>query len=133
MTTEAVAPATETAAPPQTIGETVLKLDPKERSLQMIVYKIDGRAGSVRFSKSLFPKGGTPETITFPGGIFGVAPTERPKETPEERKARLAARPKPTQAERIARLEKKLAKMRAQTEVEAAVAAEAAQPVGAGA
>lgn len=95
----------ETVATP-TLTLTRKPATPKALSIQ---YGIDGRRGSVRFSKSLFAT--APDTITIPV-IDGMAEVKR-KETKEERKARLQAMPKKTAAEKLAALEKKAERLRA--------------------
>lgn len=108
-----------------------LKLDAKERSTIMVVYLAQGRPGSVRFSKTLFPDMNPPAEITLPGNVFAQIRTPRAAETKEQRKARLAAKPKPTAAEKLARLEKKLEKLRAAAAATSAPQGEqAAQPQG---
>jgi hypothetical protein len=72
-----------------------------------LVYRIEGRPRSVQFtSKTLFNKDAVPATLRLVGEI--AAP--RPKETPEERKARLKAI---TPAERPAKMEERVARMKA--------------------
>jgi rRNA maturation protein Rpf1 len=73
----------------------------------------DGRPGSVQFLRTAFPEQ-VPETITMSGDF--AEKTERvakAKETPEERKARLANLPKLTLAEKVAKAEERAAKLRA--------------------
>lgn len=74
---------------------------------QTVVFGIDGRRGSIRFSKTLFTT--TPDQIV--ANIDGLA-GPKVKETKEERKARLATQPKKTDADRLAILEAKTARMR---------------------
>jgi hypothetical protein len=82
------------------------------------VYNIAGRKGSVQISsKALFDK--VPDTLT----LVGTFAAPKAKETPAERKARLAAI---TPAERLAKMEERLTKMRAK--LAAAPAAEKAVP-----
>jgi hypothetical protein len=72
-----------------------------------VQYGIDGRRGSVRFSKSLFEA--APETLTI--NVEGLA-APKVKETREERRARLKAMPKKTAAEKLAALEQRAARLR---------------------
>jgi hypothetical protein len=78
---------------------------------RLVIYNIEGRKGSVQFLSTLFggnqnDQGNPPETLTLTG-TFAAPPR---KETPEERKARLAAI---TPEQKLAAMEAKLAKMRA--------------------
>lgn len=73
----------------------------------------DGRAGSVQFLRSAFGET-VPNAISMEGDFAEkTAKAEKVKETPEERKARLAALPKPTLADRVKKAEEKAAKLRA--------------------
>lgn len=65
----------------------------------------------IRIPLAAFENKTAPETTEISGVVGGPRP-KRQAETPEERKARLAARPKPTPAEKVALLEKQLEKMR---------------------
>jgi hypothetical protein len=89
----------------RTMDITLSRNDAPRRS-NMVVYAIDGRKGSVRFSKTLFTN--APATLTLSNASF-AAP--KAKETKEERKARLAL---VTPAERVAKMEARLARMKAQ-------------------
>jgi hypothetical protein len=91
------------------IMETVtLTRKPSSAKSTSIQFGIDGRRGSVKFSKSLFAT--VPETIEV--NVDGLAEAKR-KETKEERKARLALQPKKTAAEKLAALEAKVARAKA--------------------
>lgn len=102
----------------ETIQNINLSRSDKQRSTQMVVYTVDGRPGSVRFSKTLFVNKAAPEKINAENfnTVFAGPRVPRAEETKEERKARIAAMPKPTAAEKVARLEAKLAKLRAKVE-----------------
>jgi hypothetical protein len=77
------------------------------RRSQMFVYGVEGRSGSIRFSKGLFVNQTAPATLTLSDAAFAGP---RVKETPAERKARRALI---TPAERLARMETRIAKMKA--------------------
>jgi len=81
----------------------------KTRKSTMAVYVAEGRSGSLRFAKSLFVGKQAPATLTLANDAFAGP---RVKETPEERKARMALLPKLTLAEKIAKREKELMAMR---------------------
>ena len=100
----------------------------KQRSTGMVVFLVEGRPGSVRFSKTLFKNQTAPETIAVDTDAFGFgeARVARTQETKEERKARLKALPKLTPAEKLARLEAKIEKMRTKVNATAAPALETA-------
>lgn len=123
-------PATETTAAPAEaapateagstkVMEITLKRSDKQRSTQMVVYTVDERPGSVRFSKTLFKDKAAPPEVTLQSDAFAGPKEPKRVETKEERKARLAALPKPTAAEKLARLEAKIAKLRPKVEAEA--------------
>src|SRR5690348_6317749 len=77
------------------------------RKGDLLVYSIDGRPGSVQFtSKALFNQDAVPATLR----LVGEFAPPKPKETPEERKARVKAI---TPAERLAKMEARIAKMKA--------------------
>lgn len=84
---------------------------------RLVIYNIEGRTGSVQFLSTLF--GGSKDSVGNPPaelelmGEFAPARVNKPKETAEERKARLAALPKLTPAERLAKMEEKVAKAKA--------------------
>lgn len=104
---------------------TLSRNDSPRRSL-MVVFTVEGRPGSVRFSKTLFVDQTAPPTLTLSDAAF-AAP--RVKETPAERKARLKALPKATPAERLVKMEVRLAKMKAKLAApQVATAAPAATP-----
>jgi hypothetical protein len=90
--------------------------DSPRRSL-MVVFTVNGRPGSVRFSKTLFANKQAPETLTLSDVAF-AAPKVR--ETPAERKSRLALLPKLTPAERLAKMEERIARMKAKLAAPAA-------------
>jgi hypothetical protein len=73
------------------------------------VYHIEGVRGSVKMSSTLF-SGDAPETLEI--DIPNLA-GPKAKETPEERKARLAVAPKLTPAEKLVKLEEKVARAKA--------------------
>ncbi len=70
---------------------------------RLVIFNIEGRTGCVQFLKTLFPKDAVPPTLTLTG-------TFATPETPEARKARLAAI---TPAERLAKMEERVTKMKA--------------------
>ena len=73
----------------------------------------DGRPGSVQFLRTAFGDN-IPETITMSGEFAEkTEKVAKAKETPEARKARLAALPKLTLAEKVAKAEARVAKMKA--------------------
>jgi hypothetical protein len=86
-----------------------------------------GAAVSIRIPVGAFPSKQPPQTLDVEG-LAGQR-EKRAAETPEQRKARLAAMPKPTLAEKIAKREASLAALRAKAEKEAA-GAQQAQPQG---
>jgi hypothetical protein len=73
----------------------------------LVFFKINDRSGLVQFHRSLFAD--IPATMT----LTGVFAAPKAKETPAERKARLALLPKLTPQEKLSKLEEKLAKMKA--------------------
>ena len=78
---------------------------------RLVIYNIEGRTGSVQFLSTLFggtqvSQGNPPEKLT----LSGTFAPPRAKETPEERKARLAAI---TPEQKLAAMEAKIAKMKA--------------------
>lgn len=78
----------------------------------------DGRAGSVQFLKTLFGDN-TPGALTLSGDSLSEAkPKAAPKvkETPAERKARMAMLPKLTPAQKLAKAEEKVAALRKKLE-----------------
>lgn len=90
------------------------------KSKRIVIYNIEGRTGSVQFLSTLFggdqkSEGNPPASLTLSGEFAEPKPKAAPrvKETPEERKARLAAMPKLTLAEKVAKAEKKAAALRA--------------------
>lgn len=91
-----------------------------------IPFTIEGRRGSVRFSKTLFAV--VPEKFEI--SLDGLAEVKQ-RETKEQRKARLALRPKKTKAEKIAAMEQKLAKAKAALEAEQAAPATTPETVNA--
>ena len=98
---------------------TLSRNDSPRRSL-MVVFTVEGRPGSIRFSKTLFVDQTAPASLTLSDAAF-AAP--KVKETAEARKARLKALPKATPAERLAKMEARLVKMKAQLAAPQAVAA----------
>ena len=111
-------------APPQTattrsmkMAELVLTRSTADRkSKRLVIYNFEGRKGSVQFLSTLFggdqkSVGNPPDKLTLIGE-FAEPKVAKPKETPEERKARLAALPKPTLAEKVAKAEERAAKLR---------------------
>lgn len=81
------------------------------RDQRLVIYNIEGRTGSVQFLSTLFggsqkDQGNPPERLT----LTGTFAPPKPKETAEERKARLAAI---TPEQRLAKLEQRVAKMKA--------------------
>lgn len=86
------------------------------KNKRLVIYNIEGRTGSVQFLSTLFggdqkSQGNPPEKLTL-SGEFAEPKQPKAKETPEERKARLAALPKPTLAEKVAKAEERAAKLR---------------------
>jgi len=76
---------------------------------RLVIFTVEGRPGSVQFFRTLFPMNAVPERLTLTGEF--AAP--KVKETPAERKARLALLPKLTPAQRLAKMEERVAKMKA--------------------
>ena len=90
---------------------TLVRSTAPRKDQRLVIYNIQGRTGSVQFLSTLFggsqtDQGNPPATLTLTGTF--AAP--KPKETPEERKARLKAI---TPAERLAKMEARVAKMKA--------------------
>ena len=79
------------------------------KDARLVIFNLEGRTGSVQFLKTLFNQDAIPATLTLTGEF--AAP--KVKETPAERKARLALLPKLTPAERVAKMEERLANMKA--------------------
>ena len=108
------------------VRSTAARKDPR-----LVIYNIEGRTGSVQFLSTLFggtqsSQGNPPEKLTLSGTF--AAP--KPKETPEERKARLAAI---TPEQKLSAMEVKIAKMKAKLAAPTAAApapkAEISKPV----
>lgn len=98
-----------------TMNLTLKRSDAARKGVRLVIYNFtDGRAGSVQFLRTAFPKDAVPDTITMEGDFAEYVPKEaKVKETAAERKARLAALPKLTLAEKVARAEKRTADLRA--------------------
>lgn len=112
--------------------ELVLTKSPAPRkSKRIVIYNIEGRTGSVQFLSTLFGgdqknEGTPPEKLTLSGEFAEPkVKVAKEKETPEQRKARLAALPKLTLAEKIANAEKRAEELRAKLAKQTAKAAEA--------
>jgi hypothetical protein len=88
----------------------------QRKNPRLVIFNIEGRPGSVQFFRALFPLNAVPERLT----LIGEFAAPKVKETPEERKARLAAMPKMTPAERLAKMEASVAKMKARLQAAAA-------------
>lgn len=107
------APAQPSATPTQPVVQEKKKMEltfvrskAERKDSRLVIYNFaDGRPGSVQFLRTAFPEQ-IPETITMSGDFAE-------KETPEQRKARLASLPKLTVAEKVAKGEERLAKLRA--------------------
>lgn len=86
------------------------------KNTRVLVFDIPGRRASITVPKSLFGDN-VPTSLILTSDV-DLAPVAepKPKETKEERKARLAALPKKTPAEKLAALEAKAAKLRAKLE-----------------
>ena len=115
----------EPVAPPVTPARSMTNMDLKltlspapRKSKRIVIYNIEGRTGSVQFLSTLFggsqTDGGNPPATLTLTGEFAEPKVAAPKvkETPEERKARLAAMPKLTLAEKVAKAEKRAAELR---------------------
>jgi len=103
----------------------LVRNDKPRKNSRIAVFDIEGRKTSVAIPKSMFVDGVVPESLDLnAAGEFAPVPTPRVPETPEERKARLAALPKLTLAEKIERREKQIAAMKAK------LAASQAAPTG---
>jgi len=92
---------------------TLVRSSAARKDPRLVIYNIEGRTGSVQFLSTLFggtqtSQGNPPERMT----LVGEFAPPRVKETPAERKARLALLPKLTPAEKIAKAEERLAKMK---------------------
>ncbi len=116
---------------------TLVRSNAARKSQRLVIYNIQGRRGSVQFLSTLFggdqdSQGNPPETLVIEGQFAPVKERiAREKESPEQRKARLAALPKLTLAEKVARQEEKTAKMKAKLvaqQTRAAAALAATQP-----
>lgn len=104
---------------------TLVRSTATRKDARLVIYNIEGRKGSVQFLGSLFEGGaaGAPERLTLNSDVSFAQPrVAKPKETPEERKARLAALPKPTIEQQIAKAEEKARKLREKLERQAAKA-----------
>ena len=88
---------------------TLVRSAAQPKNPRLVVFKIDGRPGSVQLYRTLFAKDAVPARLTLTGEFA----EPKAKETPEERRARLKALPKLTPAERLAKMEERLAKMKA--------------------
>jgi hypothetical protein len=91
---------------------------------RLVIYSIEGRKGSVQFLSTLFggnqhSQGNPPSTLVLTG-TFAPPPK---KETPEERKARLASI---TPEMKLAAMEKRVAAMKAKIAAASTAAAPAA-------
>jgi hypothetical protein len=101
----------------KTMDLTLTRSTSPRKSQRLVIYNIEGRSGSVQFLSTLFGGdqksiGNPPATLTL-SGEFAEARVAKPKETKEERKARLAALPKPTLAEKVAKAEARAEALRA--------------------
>lgn len=110
-TAEAEAPGTSRSEKTMNISLTKSTAARKDDRLVIFNFK-DGRAGSVQFLRSAFPEV-IPDEISM-SGEFAEPKVRVPKEkeTPEQRKTRLAALPKLTLAEKLQRAEERTAKLR---------------------
>lgn len=96
----------------------LVRNDSDRKSKRLVNYKIEGRTGSVQFLSTLFggtqtDRGNPPERLTLTGEFAEPkVKVAKAKETPEERKARLAAMPKLTLEQKVAKAEEKAAKLR---------------------
>ena len=90
---------------------TLKRNDKPRKGNRTIVFDVDGRKTSIGFPKSLFGDA-VPDELLI-DGAFAAPPVPKVRETPEARKARLAALPKLTLAEKVARREEALAKLKA--------------------
>lgn len=99
---------------------------------KVAIYK--GLSANLRIPITSFVNRTPPPTFEVIGDFAEVTAREaKPKETAEERKARLSALPKLTLAEKVKRMEEKLTKMRekaARTAAPATAAVNEAEPVG---
>ena len=136
---EAPAPAnTETAATPsrRPMNMETLKLTistAPRKSKRLVIYNIEGRTGSVQFLSTLFggsqtDPGTPPASLELSGEFATPKPKAVPRasETPEERKARLAALPKLTLEEKVAKQEERTNALRAKLAAQKAAAEAAA-------
>src|SRR5258705_2813534 len=87
---------------------TLVRSAAQRKDPRLVIFNIEGRPGSVQCFRALFPKDAVPATLTL-AGAFALP---KPKETPEERKARLKALPKLTSQQKLAKMEERLAKMK---------------------
>lgn len=117
---EAPAPAIPATGSPErrmtTMELTLTRSEAPRKSKRLVIYNIDGRKGSIQFLSTLF--GGSQNDVGNPPaqlklvGEFAEPKQPKPKETPEERKARLAALPKPTLEEKVKKAEERAARLR---------------------
>jgi hypothetical protein len=91
------------------------------KNARITVFDIEGRKASVSIPKSLFGDNVPTDLILQSDAPFAEVRAAKPKETPEERKARLAAMPKLTPEQKLAKLKERAAKLEAKL-------AKAAQP-----
>lgn len=93
---------------------TLTRNDKPRKNARVAVFNIEGRQTSVSLPKSLFEGGNAPDSLELNSAAsFASAPVAKAKETPEERKARLAALPKLTLAQKIESREKQIVAMKA--------------------
>ena len=78
---------------------TLVRSNSQRKNPRLVIFNIEGRAGSVQFFRTLF-QDAVPAKLT----LIGEFAPPKVKETPEERKARLKALPKLTAAERVAKM-----------------------------
>lgn len=123
------APAGGSPARSTSMEQTItLTLNEAPRKSERLIFYTGGHIHTVQFLKTAFPEGVPPKTLTITGNFAEVpAPkVPRAKETPEERKARLAAMPKLTLAEKVAKAEKRAQELREKLAKKAAAEAPAA-------
>jgi hypothetical protein len=94
---------------------TLLRSTATRKNPRLVIFNIEGRPGSVQFFRALFPQD-TAHAVGVPAKLHltGEFAPPRVKETPEQRKARLASQPKLTPQQKLVRMEQRLAAMKAQ-------------------
>lgn len=111
----AIPPGAAQAHTGATMTVTLTRSKNPRKDTRVVIF--DGPLHAVQFLATAFPKDASgqrviPETLTVEGA-FAEPQAPKAKETPEERKARLAAMPKLTPEQKLAKAKERLARLEA--------------------